>query len=145
MTDYDKGEASMPFPVRTISRPDPLSDPAVLAAMPEVQALIAAAVQAAAKAAGTYCWNRYAPPQMGGQLSSPAVFTSHTHQDIERAILGTVQPDAIAALAAREAAARREGWNAAIEAAANRMERGGLHTIADRVAAILAMKETDHE
>ncbi len=41
------------------------------------------------------------------------------------------------------AAARREGWNAALEAAANRMERGGLHTIADRVAAILAMKETD--
>jgi hypothetical protein len=29
MTDYDKGEASMPFPVRTTSRPDPLSDAAV--------------------------------------------------------------------------------------------------------------------
>ena len=45
--------------------------------------------------------------------------------------------------AAREAAARREGWNAAMEAAANRMERGGLHTIADRVAAIRALKEAE--
>jgi hypothetical protein len=29
MTDYDKGEASMPFPVRGIARPDPLSDATV--------------------------------------------------------------------------------------------------------------------
>jgi hypothetical protein len=29
MTDCDKGEASMPFPVRRISRPDPLSDATV--------------------------------------------------------------------------------------------------------------------
>jgi hypothetical protein len=43
---------------------------------------------AAAKAAGTYCWNRsQVRPQEDGGLKYPAVFTSHTWQDIQRAIM----------------------------------------------------------
>jgi len=50
MRDYDKGEASMPFPVRTISRPDPLSD---------------ATVEAVARA---YCKRMGLDPDEGGCL-----------------------------------------------------------------------------
>ncbi|MCA0944067.1 hypothetical protein LCM08_04005 [Salipiger pacificus] len=38
-------------------------------------------IEAAAKAAGTFCWNRYAMNK-----KHPAVFTSHTHQRIEEAL-----------------------------------------------------------
>jgi hypothetical protein len=69
----------------------------------EVQAMVAAAVMAAAKVASAYCWNRYASKDEGGQLSSPAVFTSHTHQDIEATIRATIRPDAKAALEAHTA------------------------------------------
>ena len=40
-------------------------------------------VREAAIIAGTYCWNRQVE---GGQLSRPAVFTTHTHQSISEAI-----------------------------------------------------------
>lgn len=42
---------------------------------------------AAAKAMGDYHWQRYADKKDGGKLSSPAVFTSHTHQHVMDAIL----------------------------------------------------------
>lgn len=40
-------------------------------------------LEAAAKVAADYCWNRY---RAGGVLKSPAVFNSHTRDDIAAAI-----------------------------------------------------------
>lgn len=53
-----------------------------------------------AKAMGDYHWKRYASRAEGGELSSPAVFTSHTWQDVQDIIaaLPPAQPDAVDAM-----------------------------------------------
>jgi hypothetical protein len=109
----EEAAAAMPYVRR---------DPAVIAALPEVQAMVADALERAAKAAGTYCWNRYASKDEGGQLSSPAVFTSHTHQDIDRAIRAMIPADHAAALAARDERMRAEGRKEGMERAAGRLD-----------------------
>lgn len=73
----------------------------------------AAAYERAAVAMGTYHWNRYASKEDGGTLSGPAVFTSHTHQHVERAIRALATPDQSSALAAIEAAAEARGMRKA--------------------------------
>lgn len=83
----------------------------------ERDALIGAAYEAAAKAMGKYHWNRYSD---GGPLASPAVFTSHTHQDVEAAIRALTPSHATAAFD-RVCA---EAWNAAIDAAADEYIHG---------------------
>ena len=47
-----------------------------------------------AKAMADYHWKRYSSRVQGGELSSPAVFTSHTWQDVQDIIasLPAVQP-----------------------------------------------------
>jgi hypothetical protein len=47
-----------------------------------------------AKAMADYHWKRYASRVQGGELSSPAVFTSHTWQDVQDIIasLPAAQP-----------------------------------------------------
>jgi len=88
---------------------------ALSAALTKAQAETAAAFDRAAVAMGTYHWNRYASKEDGGTLSSPAVFTSHTHQHVERAIRALATIDQSSALAAIEAAAEARGMRKAVE------------------------------
>jgi len=81
-------------------------DPAVLAALPEVQAMIAAAYEVAAKSAGTYCHLRTV---QGGRLRTPAVFTTHTWQEIQDCVRALTPADATAALARIERDAEARG------------------------------------
>mgnify|MGYP003504462522 FL=1 len=59
------------------------------------------ALRMAAGLMGAYHWARYASRDEGGTLSSPAVFTSHTHQHVVRAILA-ITPAAVIAQAEKE-------------------------------------------
>ncbi len=45
-----------------------------------------AAIEAAKKMMGDYHWNRYRTRDQGGELHYPAVFTSHTHRDVQDAL-----------------------------------------------------------
>lgn len=45
-----------------------------------------AAIEAAKKLRGDYHWNRYRTRDQGGELHYPAVFTSHTHQEVQEAL-----------------------------------------------------------
>ena len=58
----------------------------------------------AVKAMADYHWSRYAARAEGGTLSSPAVFTTHTWQDVQNVIRALPATDARAD-ALREAAA----------------------------------------
>lgn len=80
-----------------------------------LNAAIAGAYEAAAQAMGTYHWNRYAKPEEGGTLRSPAVFTSHTHQHVEEICRALTPADALAALSRRDAQMRTEGMRRALD------------------------------
>lgn len=82
-------------------------------------ASVAAAYEVAARAMGTYHWNRYASKDEGETLSSPAVFTSHTHQHVEAAIRALATPDQTAALDRLIAEAEARVWADAAEIVRN--------------------------
>jgi len=86
---------------------------ALFAVLTQSRAETAAAYERAAVTMGTYHWNRYASKEEGGTLSSPAVFTSHTHQHAEAAIRALATPDQSSAIAAIEAAAEARGMRKA--------------------------------
>jgi hypothetical protein len=64
----------------------------------EADARVAAAYKVVAKAMGDYHWNRYRTKDEGGELSYPAVFTSHTGQKAEEICLSLTPDDARAFL-----------------------------------------------
>jgi len=84
-------------------------DPAVLAALPEVQALIAAAFEAAARA----CDAKHAEYILG-KGHNPKKYDSHFSQ-LARKVRALTPADATAALAARDAAMRAQGLREAAE------------------------------
>lgn len=51
------------------------------------------ALEEAAKVMGEYHLNRYKSREDGGELNSPAVFTSHTHQDVMELIRAMKETD----------------------------------------------------
>jgi molybdopterin converting factor small subunit len=88
----------------------------------ESDARVAAAYKVVAKAMGEYHWNRYRTKEDGGELSYPAVFTSHTGQKAEEVCLSLTPEDADAALDAMLAEAEKRGMLRAAEIAWARVE-----------------------
>lgn len=62
------------------------------------EAQIAAAYEAAAQVMAEYHWNRYKTRDEGGELHTPAVFTSHTWQTVQEIIRALTPSSAKTAL-----------------------------------------------
>ena len=63
------------------------------------EAIVRAALERAADVMGEYHWNRYRTKEQGGELSYPAVFSSHTHQDVQEILMSIASdPAEVAAI-----------------------------------------------